>query len=92
MSRHVARNAMLPMATVVGFALVGLLSGSIFLETLLGIPGIGRYAFEAVGARDYDGIMAIVLIGAVAFVVANVVVDIVYGFIDPRVRVGGELS
>lgn len=92
MTRHVARNAMLPMATVVGFALVGLLSGSIFLETLLGIPGIGRYAFEAVGARDYDGIMAIVLIGAVAFIVANVVVDVVYGFIDPRVRVGGEIS
>ena len=44
------------------------------------------------GARDYDGIMAIVLIGAVAFIVANVVVDIAYGFIDPRVRVGGEIS
>jgi ABC-type dipeptide/oligopeptide/nickel transport system permease component len=88
--RHVARNALLPITTIMGFALVGLLSGSIFLETLLGIPGIGRYAFEAVGARDYDGIMAIVLIVATAFIVANLLVDIIYGFIDPRVRVGRE--
>jgi len=87
--RHVARNALLPITTIMGFALVGLLSGSIFLETLLGIPGIGSYAFEAVGARDYDGIMAIVLIVATAFIVANLMVDILYGFIDPRIRVGG---
>ena len=92
MGRHVARNAMLPITTVMGFALVGLLSGSIFLETLLGIPGIGRYAFEAVGARDYDGIMAIVLIGATAFIIANVIVDIAYSFIDPRIRMDSEMS
>ncbi|MEE8347828.1 MAG: ABC transporter permease, partial [Dehalococcoidia bacterium] len=61
-SRHIARNALLPLATIMGFALVSLLSGSIFLETLLGIPGIGSYAFEAVFNRDYDSIMAIVLI------------------------------
>ncbi len=88
-SRHVARNALLPITTIMGFAMVGLLSGSIFLETLLGIPGIGGYAFEAVFARDYDGIMAIVLIIATAFIVANLLVDIVYGFIDPRIRLGG---
>ena len=88
-SRHVARNALLPITTIMGFALVGLLSGSIFLETLLGIPGIGGYAFEAVGARDYDGIMALVLITATIFIVANLLVDIAYGFIDPRIRVRG---
>jgi len=92
MIRHVARNAMLPISTVMGFALIGLLSGSIFLETLLGIPGIGFYAFEAVGSRDYDGIMAIVLIGASAFIVANVIIDITYSFIDPRIRLGEEAS
>ncbi|MFQ5880722.1 MAG: ABC transporter permease, partial [Dehalococcoidia bacterium] len=90
--RHVARNALLPITTIMGFALVGLLSGSIFLETLLGIPGIGLYAFDAVFARDYDGIMAIVLIIAAAFILANLAVDILYGFIDPRVRVGGGVS
>ncbi len=89
-TRHVLRNALLPIATLMGFAMVGLLSGSIILETLLGIPGIGAYAFEAVFARDYDGIMAIVLITAAAFVVANLVVDITYAFIDPRVRLEGR--
>ncbi|GBD14273.1 Oligopeptide transport system permease protein OppB [bacterium HR25] len=88
--RHVLRNALLPIVTIMGFALAGLLSGSIFLETLLGIPGIGSYAFEAVFSRDYDGIMAIVLMGAAAFVVANLLVDIAYAFIDPRVRLGGR--
>jgi ABC-type dipeptide/oligopeptide/nickel transport system permease component len=89
-TRHVLRNALLPIATLMGFALVGLLSGSIFLETLLGIPGIGSYAVEAVNARDYDGIMALVLLTGAAFVVANLVVDVLYAFIDPRVRLGAE--
>lgn len=91
-SRHIARNAMLPLATIMGFALVGLLGGSIFLETLLGIPGIGSYAFEAVFNCDYDSIMAIVLITSAAFVAANLLVDITYAFIDPRIRLGGGVG
>ena len=91
-SRHIARNALLPLATILGFALVGLLGGSIFLETLLGIPGIGSYAFEAVSARDNNAIMAIVLITSTVFIVANLVVDITYGFIDPRIRLGGGVG
>lgn len=89
-TRHVVRNALLPITTILGFELAALLAGSIFVETLLGIPGIGRYAFEAIGSSDYDSIMAIVLIGAAAFIVANLLVDIAYGFIDPRIRLGGE--
>jgi ABC-type dipeptide/oligopeptide/nickel transport system permease component len=89
-SRHVARNALLPMTTIVGFALVGLLGGSLFVETLFGIPGIGRFVWEAVGNRDYDVLMAVTLITAAAFIVANLVTDIAYGFIDPRVRLGGR--
>ena len=88
-SRHVVRNAMLPIVTILGFELAGLLGGSIFLETLLGIPGIGNYAFESIGSRDYDSIMAIVLVGATAFILANLLVDIAYGFIDPRIRLAG---
>ena len=91
-SRHIARNALLPLATIMGFALVGLLGGSIFLETLLGIPGIGSYAFEAVFNRDYDSIMAIVLITSTAFIMANLIVDITYAFIDPRIRLGGGIE
>lgn len=88
-TRHVARNALLPMTTIVGFALVGLLGGSLFVETLFGIPGIGQFIWEAVGNRDYDVIMAVTLITATAFIVANLVTDIAYGFVDPRVRLGG---
>jgi len=88
-SRHVARNALLPMTTIVGFALVGLLGGSLFVETLFGIPGIGQFTWKAVFNSDYDVIMAVTLITATAFIVANLVTDIVYGFVDPRVRFGG---
>ncbi len=88
-SRHVVRNALLPIATILGFELAGLLAGSIFVETLLGIPGIGLYAFESIGSRDYDSIMAIVLVGSAAFITANLLVDIAYGFIDPRIRLPG---
>ncbi len=89
-SRHVARNAILPIITILGFELAALLAGSIFLETLLGIPGIGSYAFDSVTNRDYDSIMAIVLLGGAAFIGANLLVDITYAFIDPRIRLGGE--
>jgi ABC-type dipeptide/oligopeptide/nickel transport system permease component len=87
--RHVLRNAMLPIVTIFGFELAGLMGGSIFVETLLGIPGVGQLAFQAVTSRDYDTIMAIVLLGSTAFVMAMLAVDIAYGFVDPRIRSGG---
>ena len=87
--RHVARNALLPIVTIMGFELAALTAGSIFVETFLGIPGIGRYAFETIGSRDYDSMMAIVLLGSAIFIVANLIVDIAYGFIDPRIRLSG---
>jgi peptide/nickel transport system permease protein len=91
-TRHVVRNALLPIVTILGFYLAALFSGAIIFETLLGIPGIGEYAYDSVRSRDYDGIMAIVLIGATAFVFANLLVDIAYAFIDPRIRLGGEIG
>lgn len=89
-TRHVVRNAFLPIITILGFELAGLLAGSIFVETLLSIPGIGAYAFESINSRDYDSIMAIVLIGAAAFISATLLVDVTYAFIDPRIRLGGQ--
>jgi peptide/nickel transport system permease protein len=89
-TRHVVRNALLPIVTILGFELAALFSGSIILESLLGIPGIGQYAYESVRSRDYDAIMAIVLIGATTFVLANLLIDVAYAFIDPRIRLGGE--
>ena len=85
-SRHVVRNALLPLTTVIGLSLVTLLEGAFFAETLLGIPGIGRLAFESVTGRDYDVILGLTLVLATAFITANIVIDIGYTFIDPRVR------
>ena len=80
------RNALLPLVTVIGLSLITLLEGAFFTETILGIPGIGRLGFEAATSRDYDIILALVLILAFAFVVANIITDIAYTFIDPRIR------
>ncbi len=91
-TRHVVRNALLPIVTLMGFELAALTAGSIFVEQLLGIPGIGSFAYEVVTSRDYDSIMALVILGSTLFVLAMLVVDVAYGFIDPRVRMGGSLD
>ncbi len=91
-TRHVARNALLPIVTILGFELAALIGGSIFIETLLGIPGIGLLAFESIKSRDYDTITAIVLVGSTIFVLTMLLIDIAYGFIDPRIRVEGSIS
>lgn len=88
--RHVLPNSLLPVVTVTGFALVGIFGGSLFVETLLGINGIGRFMFEALQSRDYDVIMAMTVIVSSAFVLLNLAVEISYAFIDPRIRLGYE--
>ncbi|MEX2225988.1 MAG: ABC transporter permease [Dehalococcoidia bacterium] len=86
-SRHVARNSLVPvMTTVIGLSLVGLVEGAIITETLLGIPGIGRFVFESVNGRDYNVIMAIVVLITTLFVLANLLVDLLLLVIDPRIR------
>jgi ABC-type dipeptide/oligopeptide/nickel transport system permease component len=86
-TRHVARNSVLPlMTTVVGLSMVGLLEGALFTETLLGIPGIGSFIYESVNGRDYNVILAMVVLITTAFMLANLVVDILLAIIDPRVR------
>jgi ABC-type dipeptide/oligopeptide/nickel transport system permease component len=86
-TRHIARNSLVPvMTTVIGLSLVGLIEGALFTETILGIPGIGRFIFESVNGKDYNVILAIVLLGAIAFVFANLLVDVVLVIIDPRIR------
>lgn len=87
LTRHVARNSLVPvMTTVIGLSLVGLIEGAFFTETLLGIPGVGRFVFESVNGRDYNVIQAIVLMITTAFVVANLLVDLALIVIDPRIR------
>ena len=85
-SRHVLKNALIPIVTIMGFALAGMLSTGFITETILGIPGIGRFVLQSIFDRDYPVIMAVTLIGASAFVVANLIADIAYTIIDPRIR------
>jgi ABC-type dipeptide/oligopeptide/nickel transport system permease component len=86
-TRHIARNALVPvMTTVIGLALVSLVEGALITETLLGIPGIGRFAYESVTGRDYNVVMAIVLLITTLFVLANLLVDLALIVIDPRIR------
>ena len=90
MTRHVLRNALLPLSTMIGFALIAIYEGSFFVETITGIPGYGRLTYEAINGRDYDMIMAVALIGASTFVIAMIFIDIMYTLIDPRIRYGSR--
>lgn len=85
--RHVLRNAMLPVSTTIGLQAGLLLSGAILTETVFAIPGIGTYIRQAIDVRDYSAIQGTILITAVIFVLVNLLVDVSYGLIDPRVRV-----
>jgi peptide/nickel transport system permease protein len=88
-TRHILRNAMIPVVTTLGFSLAGLAGGSFIVELFFGIPGVGLLAIESLFARDYPIIMALVLIGTTLFVLANLLVDLAYPFLDPRIRLGG---
>lgn len=86
--RHAMRNALLPIATQVGFALGSLVVGSFLVESFFGIPGIGALGFEAFVSREYYLIMAVTLLIAVSYVIANLLADLSYGLLDPRIRLG----
>ncbi len=87
-SRHVLKNALIPVATIVGPVTAGLITGSFIIESLFSVPGIGREYVLSVQKRDYPVIMATTLLYAFLIAVANLVVDLVYGVLDPRVKVG----
>jgi ABC-type dipeptide/oligopeptide/nickel transport system permease component len=88
-NRHILRNAMIPVVTTLGFSLAGLAGGSFIVEIFFGIPGVGLLAIESLFSRDYPVIMAVVLIGTSLFVLANLIVDLMYPVMDPRIRLGG---
>lgn len=83
--RHVLRNAMLPLVTVVGLQAGSLLSGTILVETVFSWPGLGRLAFEAVQQRDYNLLSALILCTGILVVIINLIVDLLYAALDPRV-------
>jgi peptide/nickel transport system permease protein len=82
---HVARNALLPLVTMLGLQSAQMLGGSVVVENVFSVPGLGRLAQEAVAARDTPLLLGIILTSAVLVVVINLLVDIAYAFLDPRV-------
>ena len=84
--RHVARNALLPILTLLGFTLAGIFGGSLIVELIYGIPGVARLSLDAIFQRDFPVLTAFVLLGAFMLVLANLVIDIAYTIIDPRIR------
>ncbi len=85
--RHALRNAMLPVVTVVGLSFGALLGGAILTETIFNLAGVGKTLFDAITSRDYTVVQGFTLVVAVGFVVVNLVVDMLYTYLDPRVRV-----
>jgi peptide/nickel transport system permease protein len=86
--RHVARNALLPLITMLGLQSASMLGGSVVIETVFSVPGLGRLAQEAVAGRDTPLLLGIILVSAVLVIVINLIVDILYGVLDPRVGSG----
>jgi oligopeptide transport system permease protein len=84
--RHMIRNALIPVVTILGPILAFLVTGSFIIEQFFGIPGIGRYYVQGIVQRDYSLIMAMTVIYAFTVAALNVVVDVLYGYIDPRIR------
>lgn len=85
-SRHVLKNALIPVITAIGMELPMLIGGSVIVESIFNLPGLGRYALDALTDRDYPVIAGVNLVFAVAVVMSNLVIDLIYPFLDPRVR------
>jgi peptide/nickel transport system permease protein len=85
-NHHALRNALLPVVTLIGLELGLLLSGAVLTETIFALPGLGRLAITSVLARDYPVVEGVVLIAAAIFVLANLIVDVLYAYLDPRIR------
>ena len=84
--RHALKNAMIPVVTVVGLSLAAVVSGSVFLERIFSLPGLGNYAVTSVTKSDYPVIQAFVLLTGLVFVLVNLVIDLLYAVLDPRIR------
>jgi peptide/nickel transport system permease protein len=83
---HVLKNALIPVITIIGLQFGGLMAGAVIVESVFGRPGLGRFAVTSINARDLPQIQGIVLVAALIYVGVNLIVDILYGFIDPRIK------
>lgn len=86
--RHMLRPVMIPVVTVLGFIMIGLVNGALFVETIFNIPGFGQLTYQGLTRVDYPVIMAVVLIGTVIVMVGNLLVDLAYPLLDPRITAG----
>jgi ABC-type dipeptide/oligopeptide/nickel transport system permease component len=84
--KHALRNALLPIVTIAGLQLGAVLSGAILTESIFGLSGVGRSLYEAITARDYPIIQGFTVVVAIGYVAANLLVDLSYAFLDPRIR------
>ncbi len=85
--RHAVRNALLPIVTILGLSVPGLIGGSVIFETIFAIPGMGQLFYSSTMSRDYPTIMGILVIGAILTLIGNLIADISYALVDPRIRV-----
>jgi len=86
--RHALRNAMVPLVTVIALSYAGLLEGSVLTETVFAWPGLGQLAFQSLFARDFNLLLGIFFLSACLVVVVNLVVDLIYLALDPRIKMG----
>ena len=90
--RHAMRNALIPIVTIVGLQAGRLLAGSVIVETVFARQGIGQLAIDSINTKDYPVVQGVILLTAIAYVVANLLVDISYGFLNPRIRQGNAAA
>ena len=89
-AKHALRNSLITVTTVVGLQLGALISGAVITEQIFVIPGFGRLTLEAINERDYTLLQGVVLVAATGYVVVNLLVDVVYSLLNPRIRVTGS--
>jgi len=85
--QHAARNSLIPVITIIGLSFGGLLSGAVITETVFSWPGLGLYAFSSATSLDFPAIMGVGIVVAVVYVLVNLLVDVAYALVDPRIRV-----
>jgi peptide/nickel transport system permease protein len=86
--KHALKNALLPVITILGLSVPGLIGGSVIFESIFAIPGMGRLFYESVMSRDYPVIMGVLAIVAVLTLAGNLLADVAYSYADPRIRMG----
>jgi peptide/nickel transport system permease protein len=83
---HALRNSLIPVVTVIGIQIPALIGGIVIIETIFGIPGIGSYLYGAISSRDYPIVQGVNLVVAVVVLLSNLCVDVMYAYLDPRIR------